>query len=174
MFRNPPFLTASSSERTLADYLTMKQTFHYNARIRLSHATPRGPTCRANSSIANFQTARVVARWQTRRSKHRFGAAGHDVPILASQRRESSDSTNTWVSESPRVCGRDRNASSLSSRIVRKEIVRRYLAAYSPATLEDWGRWWGIEPVKAKRLLKALGEEVEAVDNVNRKEGNDG
>jgi hypothetical protein len=45
-----------------------------------------------------------------------------------------------------------------------QEIARRYLAAYGPATLADFGRWWGMEPAKAKKLFRSLGAEIEAVE----------
>jgi uncharacterized protein YcaQ len=43
------------------------------------------------------------------------------------------------------------------------EITRRFLAAYGPATREDYARWWGITPAAAGKLI-ALGEEVTEVD----------
>jgi hypothetical protein len=45
-----------------------------------------------------------------------------------------------------------------------KEIARRYLAAYGPATTDDFGRWWGIDPNKAKRLFQSLGDEITPVE----------
>jgi hypothetical protein len=44
------------------------------------------------------------------------------------------------------------------------EITRRYLAAYGPATREDFARWWGVTPARAKALLVALGDEARQVD----------
>jgi hypothetical protein len=44
------------------------------------------------------------------------------------------------------------------------EITRRYLAAYGPATREDYGRWWAMEPPRAQAQIKALGEEVSQVE----------
>jgi hypothetical protein len=43
------------------------------------------------------------------------------------------------------------------------EVARRYLAAYGPATREDFGRWWGVSPAEAGRVLRALGDEIEPV-----------
>ncbi|MGH2827209.1 MAG: winged helix DNA-binding domain-containing protein [Actinomycetota bacterium] len=43
-------------------------------------------------------------------------------------------------------------------------ITRRFLAAYGPATLEDYARWCGITPANAGKLIAALGEEVTEVD----------
>ena len=40
------------------------------------------------------------------------------------------------------------------------EAARRYLAVHGPATREDLGRWWGVQPAPAGRLLKALGDAV--------------
>ncbi len=45
-----------------------------------------------------------------------------------------------------------------------QEIARRYLAAYGPATVDDFARWWGMEPSDAKRLFRSLADDVEAVD----------
>jgi hypothetical protein len=45
------------------------------------------------------------------------------------------------------------------------EITRRYLAAYGPATREDYGRWWAMEPPRAQAQIKALGEEVSQVES---------
>jgi len=44
------------------------------------------------------------------------------------------------------------------------EVARRYLAAYGPATREDFGRWWGVPPARAKALLAALGDEATQVE----------
>jgi uncharacterized protein YcaQ len=45
-----------------------------------------------------------------------------------------------------------------------REIVRRYLRAYGPATREEFARWWGMQPAPAGRILKASGEELDEVD----------
>jgi hypothetical protein len=50
-----------------------------------------------------------------------------------------------------------------------QEILRRYLGTYGPATVDDFGRWLGIDPAKAKRLFKTLGEELTEVDVEGRK-----
>jgi len=44
------------------------------------------------------------------------------------------------------------------------EVLRRYLNAYGPSSMDEFGRWWGVDPAKAKKLFKALGDEVEAVE----------
>jgi uncharacterized protein YcaQ len=43
------------------------------------------------------------------------------------------------------------------------EITRRYLRAYGPARAEDLARWWGVSPAGAKRMLKAIDDELERV-----------
>ncbi len=44
-------------------------------------------------------------------------------------------------------------------------VVRRYLAAYGPASREELARWFGMtSPALAGRCLKALGDEVAAVE----------
>jgi uncharacterized protein YcaQ len=44
------------------------------------------------------------------------------------------------------------------------EVTRRHLGAFGPATREDLARWWGVQPAPAGRMLKALGDQVEAVE----------
>lgn len=45
-----------------------------------------------------------------------------------------------------------------------REIVRRYLHAYGPATREEFARWWGMQPAPAGRILKASAGELAEVD----------
>jgi hypothetical protein len=46
-----------------------------------------------------------------------------------------------------------------------REIVSRYLAAYGPATREEFARWFGTtSPAQAGRLIEGLGEEVAPVE----------
>jgi hypothetical protein len=40
------------------------------------------------------------------------------------------------------------------------EVTRRYLAAYGPASRDDYSRWWGHSPAVALRLIKSLGDDV--------------
>jgi hypothetical protein len=44
------------------------------------------------------------------------------------------------------------------------DVTRRYLAAHGAATREDFARWWGVTPARAKALLTALGDEAVQVD----------
>jgi uncharacterized protein YcaQ len=44
-----------------------------------------------------------------------------------------------------------------------KELLRRYLSVYGPASREDFARWFGMTPPEAGRLLPAMGDEIEAV-----------
>ena len=41
-----------------------------------------------------------------------------------------------------------------------REITRRYLGAFGPATREDLARWWGVQPAQGGRMLDALEGEV--------------
>jgi hypothetical protein len=44
-------------------------------------------------------------------------------------------------------------------------VTRRYLAAYGPATREEYARWFGTSsPAQAGRLIESLGEETASVD----------
>jgi hypothetical protein len=45
-----------------------------------------------------------------------------------------------------------------------REIIRRFLSVYGPATPRDFGRWWGAGTALAKRVFKELGDELAAVD----------
>jgi uncharacterized protein YcaQ len=49
-----------------------------------------------------------------------------------------------------------------------RELFLRYLRAYGPATHEDFARWWGGDSASARRILKALGDEVEPVQAEGR------
>ena len=45
------------------------------------------------------------------------------------------------------------------------ELTRRYLAAYGPATREEFARWFGSSSAaQAEKLIRALGDEVAQVD----------
>ena len=46
-----------------------------------------------------------------------------------------------------------------------REVVRRYLHAYGPATREEFARWFGLaSPAQAGRLIERLGDEVARVE----------
>lgn len=46
-----------------------------------------------------------------------------------------------------------------------REMTRRYLGAYGPATREELARWWrGVSPAQAGKLLAGLGDEAVEVD----------
>lgn len=45
-----------------------------------------------------------------------------------------------------------------------QEATRRYLAAYGPASREEFARWFGTTPAHAGRLIAALDDEVALVD----------
>jgi hypothetical protein len=46
-----------------------------------------------------------------------------------------------------------------------REVTRRYLTAYGPATREDFARWFGTtSPAQAGRLIEGLGEEIVSVE----------
>jgi hypothetical protein len=49
-----------------------------------------------------------------------------------------------------------------------RELVRRYLYAYGPATHEDFARWWGGEAAQARRILKSLVDDVVQVEAEGR------
>src|SRR5918999_4132138 len=46
-----------------------------------------------------------------------------------------------------------------------REVVRRYLSAYGPATREEFARWFGTtSPAQAGRLIEGLGEEIVSIE----------
>jgi Winged helix DNA-binding domain len=45
-----------------------------------------------------------------------------------------------------------------------REIIRRYLDVYGPATPQDFGRWWGAGTRLATKIFKEMDDELEAVD----------
>jgi hypothetical protein len=45
-----------------------------------------------------------------------------------------------------------------------REVARRYLAAYGPATRDDFARWWGLKRTDARRLFESLRDELEEVE----------
>ena len=50
-----------------------------------------------------------------------------------------------------------------------RELMRRFLRAYGPATHEDFARWWGEGTAsRARRILESLGEEVVRVEAEGR------
>lgn len=44
------------------------------------------------------------------------------------------------------------------------EVLRRYLAAYGPATAQAFARWFWLKPAQAQGLLDALADELTPVD----------
>lgn len=42
----------------------------------------------------------------------------------------------------------------------RLETARRYLSAYGPATPDDFATWWGMGRTDARKLFRALGDEL--------------
>jgi uncharacterized protein YcaQ len=52
-----------------------------------------------------------------------------------------------------------------------REVVRRFLSAYAPATADDLALWWGgFGPARGRRMLAELGDEAVEVD-VNGESG---
>ncbi|MFN7947075.1 MAG: winged helix DNA-binding domain-containing protein [Blastocatellia bacterium] len=44
-----------------------------------------------------------------------------------------------------------------------KEVARRYLNAYGPATADEFARWFGLQLPEAKRIFRGLGDEIAPV-----------
>jgi hypothetical protein len=48
---------------------------------------------------------------------------------------------------------------------VARDVTRRYLAAYGPATREEFARWFGTtSPAQAGRLIEGLGEKIVSIE----------
>lgn len=45
-----------------------------------------------------------------------------------------------------------------------KELARRYLTAYGPATVADFAHWWGVDPSVARPLFHDFGDDLVAVE----------
>src|SRR6266568_3047155 len=67
---------------------------------------------------------------------------------------------DTWIAAAPTVADRPG-----APQAAQAEVVRRYLAAYGPATYRDLARWWGGGGISgARQWIAAFGEEVSAVE----------
>jgi hypothetical protein len=66
----------------------------------------------------------------------------------------------TWLAAAGHPLGQ-----RIESEAATAAVTRRFLAAYSPATLHDLARWWGAGGVAtARNWIASLGEEVMTVD----------
>jgi uncharacterized protein YcaQ len=45
-----------------------------------------------------------------------------------------------------------------------KSLAKRYLGAYGPATFDDFGHWFGMQPPDAKKLFRSLGADLVEVN----------
>jgi len=45
-----------------------------------------------------------------------------------------------------------------------REVTRRFLRAYAPATYHDFARWWAGAMATIRRWIEALGDEVRSID----------
>ncbi|HEY1013875.1 MAG TPA: winged helix DNA-binding domain-containing protein [Herpetosiphonaceae bacterium] len=45
-----------------------------------------------------------------------------------------------------------------------REVARRYLNAYGPASADDFARWWGATPAQGKRVFRELGATLAPVE----------
>ena len=67
--------------------------------------------------------------------------------------------TDKWVRKWPRVAPEE----------ARRELVRRFLRAYGPTTLDGISRWFGMKPAVFRPLLRSLEPEVVEVTIEGRK-----
>jgi hypothetical protein len=54
--------------------------------------------------------------------------------------------------------------SQVSGEHALREVVRRYLTAFGPATAEEFAQWFSMAPRSAKALFRSLAGELEEVD----------
>ena len=54
----------------------------------------------------------------------------------------------------------DRALSAVDGDRAVREVLRRYLRAYGPASREDFARWWGISAANAGKRIRELTDEV--------------
>jgi hypothetical protein len=52
----------------------------------------------------------------------------------------------------------------MDGEVARRELVRRYLTTYGPATADDLGRWLGFRGAAPKRLLREVEDELVEVE----------
>jgi uncharacterized protein YcaQ len=45
-----------------------------------------------------------------------------------------------------------------------REVARRFLAVFAPATVDEFDRWFGLEPSVVKRIFRSLADEIVEVD----------
>jgi hypothetical protein len=45
-----------------------------------------------------------------------------------------------------------------------KEVARRFLNSYGPATIDEFSRWVGLEPRDARQVFKSLADDIEEVE----------
>jgi Winged helix DNA-binding domain len=57
----------------------------------------------------------------------------------------------------------------IDPKLALREVIRRYLSVYGPATPQDFSRWWGSATLLARKAFKEMGDELEAVDIEGRK-----
>jgi hypothetical protein len=75
---------------------------------------------------------------------------GHLVFGPSSGQNVTFVSPRHWLGEFP----------ELDTANARLEILRRYLSAYGPPTPNDFASWWGAAKADARKLFKALGDEL--------------
>ena len=75
---------------------------------------------------------------------------GHLVFGPSSGQNVTFVSPRHWLGEFP----------ELNTDDARLEMVRRYLYAYGPATPGDFAIWWGAAQADARKLFRALGDEL--------------
>jgi DNA glycosylase AlkZ-like len=104
------------------------------------------------TGIESLQSALIESSWGTALKPSAFGG---DLCFGPTQGRHVAFvRPSMWLGEWREI----------NSNAALQEIIRRYLSVYGPATLQDFGRWWGGGALQARKTFKELGEELEAVD----------
>ena len=94
-----------------------------------------------------------------------IGVAGRVLTILAGEGRITRGRpSGTWTSSRHRWQLAGALPAEMDEGEAQAELVRRWLAAFGPATLEDVAWWTGLGVVKVRRALAAIGAAAVELD----------
>jgi Winged helix DNA-binding domain len=82
---------------------------------------------------------------------------GHEQGLVCYGQAQGSRVTYTLLEEPAEAEGLEEGPAALAW------AARRYLWAYGPATHQDFGAWFSIKTVAARRVFESLGSEIEPV-----------
>ena len=133
----------------------LKPRYEQKSWLKPSSSRPRTSRRSSTASRRRWRTARSRARSWPRgstgpRPRLRRPAQAGRVPRRADLRRAANVASRCPEPFEPLDAGRPT-----------REVARRYLTRYGPATREDLAKWFGHpSPAQAGRWIEALGDEV--------------